>query len=357
MGRKHFAFDNTGELTPNRKLRRGKVSAKPATTTISGPYVPSVNSTNRFVLVSDSNHWKGKSTSTDTPIFFSANGGEFSDLINLVNQLRREKRLSDISTLPQALEYCVEQNFIILLDDEVYSPVLDGLVFCIDAGFKCSYSSGTTVYDMAGNWNAALSGASKVGDAFYFRGQGEVDGDPTGDRIDLNSSALTTNPSSRPNGTTYEFWINTENTQTMSVLWGSGTINHLELRGLPNSAYWRTEAVTQNGYSFGSGGIPGGVPNGEWVQFIIVFDELSPSRDVRWYKNGDLFYTGNMSSGNNPTGEYFQPSSFGRATGSSAFLYANSFRGSMTRLAAWDRALSQDEIDSLYEINKVRHGH
>lgn len=358
MARKFFSFDNDGSRTPNRKLRRGKVSYKhdaaPNTT-----YYPAVDSTNKIIIVTDSNHWRGRSTATATPIFFAAAGNSISDLVNLVNDLRREKGLSTISTLADALAYCEAQNFVIMQNNEVWAPVLSDMMFCIDAAFAASYpGTGTTVYNIGnGSSNASLSGAVKSGDAFYFQGQGEVDGDPTGDRIDLPSALFTTNPANRPNGTTYEFWIKTNGEQSMSILWGAGTINHLELRGSMDNSYWRTEATTQNGYSFGSGYNPGGTPIGTWCHFVLVFDESNATRAVRWYKNGVLFHTGNMSSGNNPTGEYFSPSSFGRATGSSAFLYANSFKGWMSRLATWNRALTQSEITTLYEVSKLRHGH
>jgi len=365
MARKHFAFDNSGGNTPNRKHRRGKVSIRNKNEAISNPvYVPAVDSTGKFIIVSDSNSWRGRSTASATPIFFSADGSTEEDLINLVNELRKEKGLSEINSLLDALAYCESRDFIILNEGEVYpSPITDGLKFCIDAKFPSSYAgSGNTWGDVSGNgYNASLVGATISNGECTFVGQGERDGDPTGDYVALSTTATSTSPTVNPNGTTYEWWVKLTAQQPygQTMLFGSGTINHMEFKneGASNRGYFRTEAVTQNGYSFGSGNISGGTPLNTWMHFAVVFDESNATRNVYWYKDGSLFYTGNMSSGNNPTGEYFQPNAIGRSTGTSAFLYSNSLKGKVTRFSTYNRALSSSEVETLYEVNKVRHGH
>ena len=234
---------------------------------------------------------------------------------------------------------------------------------CIDAKFPSSYGgSGTTWGDISGNgYNASLQGATISGGECTFIGQGERDGSPTGDYVGLNTTGTTTNPSINPNGTTYDWWVKLTAQQSygQTMLFGSGTINHMEFKneGASNRGNFRTEAVTQNGYSFGSGNISGGTPLDTWMHFAVVFDESNATRNVYWYKDGSLFYTGNMSSGNNPTGEYFQPNAIGRATGTSAFMYSNSLKGKVSRFATYNRALSASEIETSYEVNKVRHGH
>ena len=365
MARKHFAFDNSGGNTPNRKHRKGKVSFRNKNEAISNPvYVPAVDSTGKFIIVSDSNSWRGRSTASATPIFFSSNGSSASDLIDLVNELREEKFLNPISTLSDAISYCESRNFIILNEGEVYpAPITDGLKMCIDAKFPSSYGgSGTTWGDISGNgYNASLQGATIASGECTFVGQGERDGSPTGDYVALNTTGTTTSPSVNPNGTTYDWWVKLTDQQPygQTMLFGSGTINHMEFKneGASNRGYFRTEAVTQNGYSFGSGNISGGTPLDTWMHFAVVFDESNATRNVYWYKDGSLFHTGNMSSGNNPTGEYFQPNAIGRATGTSAFMYSNSLKGKVSRFATYERALSASEIELLYEGNKVRHGH
>lgn len=364
MARRYFKFDNTGTNSPNRKMRKGKVSARFTTTNLDSNYVPDLDSTGRFVIVSDSNHWKGISTSSAKPIFWTSSGSTFNDLLNLVNSIRYDKKLGDLTTLAEVLSYCDTNNFIILNENQLYpAPITDGLKMCIDAKFPSSYGgSGTTWSDISGNgYNASLQGATISGGECTFVGQGERDGDPTGDYVALNTTGTTTNPSVNPDGTTYDWWVKLTAQQPygQSMLFGSGTINHMEFKneGASNRGYFRTEAVTQNGYSFGSGNISGGTPLNTWMHFAVVFDESNSTRNVYWYKDGSLFYTGNMSSGNNPTGEYFQPNAIGRATGTSEFLYSNSLKGKVSRFATYDRALSASEIELLYEGNKVRHGH
>jgi hypothetical protein len=211
MARKHFAFDNSGGNTPNRKHRRGKVSIRNKNEAISNPvYVPAVDSTGKFIIVSDSNSWRGRSTASATPIFFSADGSTEEDLINLVNELRKEKGLSEINSLLDALAYCESRDFIILNEGEVYpAPITDGLKMCIDAKFPSSYpGSGTSWVDISGNqYNASLQGATISNGECTFLGQGERDGSPAGDYVGLSTTATTTSPTDNPNGTTYEWWV------------------------------------------------------------------------------------------------------------------------------------------------------
>ena len=106
--------------------------------------------------------------------------------------------------------------------------------------------------------------------------------------------------------------------------------------------------MTQNGYSFsgtaGSSGGDGGHSTNEWFQLVLVFANNETNRPVRWYRDGQQFGLGNMTSGNNPTTEYFRPNSFGRATGTTDYLYSNSFLGNLTILRMYDRTLTDAEI-------------
>lgn len=142
-------------------------------------------------------------------------------------------------------------------------------------------------------------------------------------------------------------------------LWvGSGTIAHIELRGLNyttnNSAYFRTEAAQQNGYSFGTSTIPGGVPNGEFTHFAIAF-ENEGTRTVKWYKNGELFHThANMESGNGAN-EHFYFYRIGSNTGHPSYYYAGSFKGWMPEAAAYSTNLTAKEIKRIYKRKKTRY--
>lgn len=233
----------------------------------------------------------------------------------------------------------------------------DDLVLCLDAASNQSYSgTGTTWYDLSNKKrNSTIVGATWNSNGYFeFDGSGERDGSPTGNYVTLNTTSTTTLPSTKPNGVTYQWWfkLDGEQAQGHSILYGLGTINHLEWRGTSTGGSFRTEARTQNGYSFGASAPPNGLNTSYWAHMTIVFANDEVNRPVRWYKNGELFHTGNMTSGNNPTGEYFIPSAFGRATGSSAYLYAQSFLGKLSQFLVYDRTLTDSEILKSFNARK-----
>jgi len=189
---------------------------------------------------------------------------------------------------------------------------------------------------------------------FTFNGLGETDGSPLGSYIPIPTSVSTTNPSTKPNGVTYDFWIkaDTDAANRMGLIVGAGTINHIEIYS--SSQYFRTEAVTQNGYSFGSGGFPDSC-RGVWSHFAIVFANNETNRPVRWYQNGELFYThANMGSGTD-VNQYFQPSRIGSATGSGNYSYAPSFKGEIPVFKSYDKALSASEIKQNFSALRGRY--
>ena len=164
-----IAFDNTGGNTPNRKARRGKLSIKNKQSA-SSEYKPVVDSTGKWVIISDSNHWKGISTSTATPIFFVAEGGTESDLITLINKLRIEKNLSSINSLADATSWVESQNFLVMLDNELTNgTVTDGLLVGFDASLGVN---GNEIFNTTGDGrNGNLSNGPVVGsNSIFFDG-------------------------------------------------------------------------------------------------------------------------------------------------------------------------------------------
>lgn len=240
----------------------------------------------------------------------------------------------------------------------------DALALVIDAGNTKSYpGSGTTINDLSGNnYNSSIVGATfNINGYLSFPGTGERDSAPVGEYVTLNTNATTTDPSLKPNGVTYEVWMRFTGNQLTGhgVFYGATTINHIEFRGSNiTSGYWRTEAVTQNGYSFGGGSTnaDGGHSLGEWFNLTLVFANNESGRPVRWYRDGNLFHTGNMTSGNNPAGEYFRPNAFGRSTGTDTYQYVESFKGDMGLLNVYNRTLSESEVKQNYNATKGRFG-
>lgn len=240
--------------------------------------------------------------------------------------------------------------------------VKDDLALYLDAQNPDSYpGSGTTWYDLSGNSrNSTIVGATFQSNegCFSFAGQGERDGSPAGDYVTINTDATTTSPSVKPNGCTYHWWMRFDANQPQghAILHGSGTINHLEWRNSVDTGNWRTEARLQNGYSFGANASSYGRHTiGEWFSITLVFANDEVNRPVRWYKDSQLFHTGNMTNGSNPSTEYFIPSSFGRATGSSSYLYSQSFYGRMSSFIIYDRTLTDAEISKNYNAQRARY--
>jgi len=252
-----------------------------------------------------------------------------------------------------------------------YSPkiVTDGLVLCFDAADRKSYpGTGTTLFDRSGNgYNSNMAvGEDPVtwnsNGYITFAGSGERDTAPAGEHISLNTTATTTLASTKANGVTYSVWMRFTGNQSHGhgIFYGSTTINHLEYRSsnINNGGYWRTEAVTQNGYSFGGGGTDadGGHALDEWFNLTLVFANNETNHPVRWYRDSELFHTGYMSNGNGGDSEYFLPIAFGRSTGNDSYQYVQSFKGDMGNLHIYDKPLTAEEVSQNYNATKGRFG-
>lgn len=219
-------------------------------------------------------------------------------------------------------------------------------------------SNANALVDLSGQNTITATQLTYTSDnKFSFGGQGEQDGSPTGDYITIPTSVSNTSSSVKPNGCTYSWWskITAAQPYGQCILFGASTIAHIEFKGEGTSSpYFRTEAVTENGYSFGTGTIPGGSLVGRWVNFTIVFANNEPNRPVRWYHNGELFYTGSMTGGINPSTEHFYFSGIGRATGDATYLYSNSFLGEVPLFQIYNKSLSAQEIQQNFNALRGR---
>ena len=237
--------------------------------------------------------------------------------------------------------------------------VMDSMTMYIDAANPKSYpGTGTTIYDLTGNGNTStMNDVTHSDGAFIFDGTGERDGSPLGAYITLPTSVTTTHPDTKTNGVTYQWWmkIDEDQAQGHGLFVGSGTINHLEYRGSSSTnGKFRTEAKLQNGYSFGTGNVS--LDKNYWHNIAVVFANSETDRPVRWYKNGELFHTGDMTSGTQADDEHFIPNKFGSATGHPEYLYVQSFYGRASILSFYDKALTQNEIKQNFNALRGRYG-
>lgn len=225
--------------------------------------------------------------------------------------------------------------------------------------------------NFVGSWTSTHSDAftaAKTEDSdevgFYLDGSGETDGSPTGDYWQVDRGMTNTLSQAK----TYEIWLKPTREGRQSLFFGAGTIQHVEI--YPGSLNFRTEATTQNGYSFGANYNTGvdldefasvdgrnatnGFAVNKWNCLTITFN-TGPGGDgaVNWYCNGYHFHAGNMYAGNSGVGEYFEFMGIGRATGSSSYLYAKSFQGYFDEFKIYDSVLNQTQIEN--NVRSSRH--
>ncbi len=243
--------------------------------------------------------------------------------------------------------------------------VTSDLVLCLDAKHPQSYSgSGSTFYDVSGNSNnTTLNGPTYNSNGYFsFDGSGEKDGSPTGDYISgFGGGGGTCSTDQYAMGASYCWWSRITSAQTSGqcILYGSSTIAHVEFKNEGTSSpYFRTEAARDNGYSFsGNDTIPGGSLVNRWAHFVIAFDNSSSPRTVKWYHNGDLFYTKtNFDSGDFTTTEYFYLNHIGRSTGTSDYFYSQSFYGDLGPFHFYGRNLSAAEVKQNFNAQRSRFG-
>jgi hypothetical protein len=179
---------------------------------------------------------------------------------------------------------------------------------------------------------------------YHFDGSGTTDGTIPGDYISVDESITRTD--NYPQGCTYSFWVNadTDAVDRMSLLYGGATKNHIEIYS--DSKKFRTEAARQNQYSFGTGNFPDDV-RGVWSHFAIVFANDETNRPVRWYQNGQLFHTGDLSSGDFPDTKYFSFNKIARSTGDTSYNYAKSFDGKVDDFRIFATTLTENQIQNL----------
>ena len=121
-----------------------------------------------------------------------------------------------------------------------------------------------------------------------FSKSAATSGTPTGNYIPVPLEL--TRVQNYPNGVTYSMWVYPTVNERRALLWGGGTIRHMEVYCGSAGTTIRTEASLQNGYSFGASSM-GGIPLNSWTNIVVAWSPFDTVRPVYWYKNGVLTYT------------------------------------------------------------------
>ena len=326
------AYGRLGEWdkTGNTPVNRGQLIGRP------------VNDAHEIQIWTDTYTLGEESNANANPVFFSAQNNP-AELVRIAERISNQ----NFNTVQDATNWLNLQSNISLVNEGI---VLDGLMM----HFEADEWNGTDsiILDASGNNNngTPLDGMVKHANGFLFDGTGETDGSPTGSYIGVNMEMTSTLNRER----TYDFWMYPLATGRRSLFFGSGSIKHIEIYN--GSGSFRTEASTQNGYSFGASGgnnVSEDFGPNKWTHITISF---AADGAVRWYANGKLFYTGNMFGGTGGVNEYFAFSGIGRATGTSAYLYAQSFHGYMDGIKIYDRAITGAEALKNFNASSSKFG-
>jgi hypothetical protein len=223
-----------------------------------------------------------------------------------------------------------------------YSPkiITDGLVLCLDAADKKSYSgSGTTWYDRSSSGN---NGTLTNGTSFSSDNGGVLVFDGSNDRVDSFSQDV------EPESITIEFWHNWAavgdnwllNNQTSSVT----NVNH--------GYQTRIDYPSYNFYArFGVGNTSRTVSHtivlNEWAHVIATYDPVS--------EGAKLYWNGQLESTNTGTGAIDYTNVVGLGIGGANDGSRNT-AGSLGLVRIYNRALTAAEVLQNYNATKGRFG-
>jgi hypothetical protein len=240
------------------------------------------------------------------------------------------------------------------------SIIRNGLILAVDATNIKSYpGSGTTWNDLSGNSR-----------------NGTINNSPTYSISPISSFDFTTNPTGNistginqnitfPNTTiptsgsfSVEAWINRDSsfvalTDRESIFTNTGTADGFRIQisqsPFPGTIYYLIGGIGSVGYSEGNIGTGYSIADGKWHQIAIVFDRAAQlgSYLVYAYVDGALKGSVAISTGN----EAFTAASPGVSLGC-----CSKYKGKISKITTYNRALSATEILQNYNATKARFG-
>lgn len=205
--------------------------------------------------------------------------------------------------------------------------VVDGLVLCLDAANKKSYSgSGTTWYDVSGNnFNATLVSSPSYNSNGYFVFTGA-------------QTATVSNPLSTQ--------ANKSQTWTVSALLNVDDTGSQNLLNLNNGLY--PSYGTNNSLLYLNGGVNdyytygGDIGNLGWKYITFRFNNLSGYRTI--YSNAVNISTSGPNATSTPSGN------------PATLTIASNLRGNLAKLEIYNRVLSDAEVLQNFSAVRGRFG-
>jgi hypothetical protein len=324
MGRRRAVAYDPNNFNRGKGRRRGKVSVDVDTTALTGSVVfygsPTIPD-GGYVITSDSNTKFGISTTTATPVFWTATD---ATLVSVVNGL--PGNTTSITTTSDALEYLNDNDYYVISSTNQNIPT-DGLVLELNPNSPASWpGTGDTLFDLSGNGNhAALSNSPTISGGFItWNGSNEF----ATIQFDSSMAGWATNQ-------TIAMWIKHDYTSGRRNPWdqaygGYGTWTHEQ--GNYINYYYGDSGANAQPYVGGNGST---TPRDKW-NFVATTRNTSQRK---WYKNSTLTNTQNHSFGTLETDTNVVRIARG---------YAGYWQGKMGPVLAYDKDLTQAEISSLY---------
>jgi hypothetical protein len=210
--------------------------------------------------------------------------------------------------------------------------VLGGLVLYLDAANKKSYpGSGTTWFDLSGN---NYTGSLTNGPTFSSTNGGSIVFDGVDDYVQLSNTSF------NYNNVTVNIWINRNTTATTyPVIISKESNNTGWILHIINTdkIFWKVNNASNSAIT-----TTGSLATGSWYNITATYDALQLSV----YINGKLDTTKPDTSGIFPNSTSIRIGEY-QITG-------NAFKGSMSSIQIYNRALSAQEIQQNYNALKSR---
>ena len=225
--------------------------------------------------------------------------------------------------------------------------VTNGLVLNLDAANTKSYVSGSTNWFSLGN--PSLSGSLVSGSGFNNQNGGSITFDGVDDYVNVNNSDTLTNTSSL----SINMWVRSIDVQTrFNDVIGKGTTDD-------NEEY---VIIIGNTFLYFDVGIGSGpyiqnnttFLNNTWYNICCVHSRSGGTSTLTGYVNG-IITPGATQGATNPVNDNIYPVSIGKRF-YSVDPYSRIFKGNISIVQIYNRALSQQEITQNYNALKSRFG-